>query len=163
MQIIIAIGIIVLLILAFYYRRRDNNQWRKEERYEESGEWLDKRSGERGTFGSLDREQEAERKAIYHKGQIRLLENLLQEIPNVLKTKDLRQVAQSILDCAQGLLNGKKTPAPDMVAALPPYLADFHKRVLAFIYAEKPAMLDLEVDQLKAFDIFVRNELANLV
>ena len=77
----IAFGIIVLIliILAVWNRRKADKAWVKEERYEDSGAWIDKRAGERGTYGSLDEEMERERLYVSRQNRINELARIIRD------------------------------------------------------------------------------------
>ncbi|MBK9338427.1 MAG: hypothetical protein IPM98_18575 [Lewinellaceae bacterium] len=70
MEILFGLLILVLITVALLNRRREKKTWLREERYDERGDWVDKRAGERGTYGSLDAEREAERFTLTRQGRI---------------------------------------------------------------------------------------------
>src|SRR5438128_2425710 len=79
MAALIGVLILILLIMGLVSRKRRIKTWVKEERYEESGNWLDKRPGERGTWGSLDQEMARERGQMVRQGRVVELAGLIRQ------------------------------------------------------------------------------------
>jgi hypothetical protein len=156
LQILIAMAIIGLLAAGLYYRRRNNEAWRKEARYDERGEWIDRRGGsERGTYGTLDREREAERSSIYQQGLIRLLAECIVQHTADRTLRDALPVAGQIMQYTQAILGSQKVEAaPDHQVTDAVLLAK--KDVLDFLYREKPELLSLEISTLQDLDKYVQ-------
>ena len=79
MGIAFGLFVLVILIVALLNRRKQNKAWVQEERHDESGAWVDKRAGERGTYGSLDAEMEQERRKLKRQGQVTELSRLIRD------------------------------------------------------------------------------------
>ncbi len=78
MEILFGLVVLALIIMGLRHRKKQDRKWLKEERYDESGAWIDKRAGERGTYGSRDREMEQERHLIRRSGNIEGLIHTIQ-------------------------------------------------------------------------------------
>ncbi len=157
---------LILLLAGLYHRRRQRRSWLAEERYEERGDWLDKRSGERGTYGSLDAEREQERKFLVHRGRASELTRLLRaycfdQYPGFNDLSDTQiktfttyvreQIAHQI-QFTEALQNNQ-TPAPPTV----PDSENRHsqalkKIILDFSYAQFPKLLDLDIALIQSLD-----------
>lgn len=164
MGIAFGILVLVLLILALWNRRKSDKAWIKEERYDESGVWIDKRAGERGTYGSLDAEMERERLYVSRINRINDLARLIRdfafehvegfhlrndaEIKNYLLFAK-RQAEQCVLAAEQAL----QSPKPTVDSATPEEpAAQLAKNIRAFLFQAYPELLDLDLDVLRALD-----------
>ncbi|MEZ4942773.1 MAG: hypothetical protein R3D58_18005 [Saprospiraceae bacterium] len=166
----ILFGLLVLILLAagLYLQRRQRKTWIKDERYEESGDWLDKRSGERGTYGSLDARREQERKTLADQGRTHELARLLRDYffehyPGFARlnndqlkafTTAARNQASQLFQTAASLLDGQtvsphETPDPEAE-----HIQPLKKIMLEFSYQAFPALLDLDLEQIKQLDRF---------
>lgn len=166
MQLIFALVILALIVVAVLNRRRQKKSWVAEERREESGDWVDKRAGERGAYGSLDAEMEAERYALTRKGRINDLALLLrsyafEQVPHFHTMSDdhiksftalARNRAAQLFDQIDALLAGRM---PDAESAQAPELEHqpaVKKLIMEYCYDQFPALFDLELDRIKHFD-----------
>lgn len=167
MGIVFGLFVLVILIAALLNRRRQNKAWVREERHDESGAWVDKRSGERGTYGSLDAEMEQERRNLKRQGQVNELSRLIRDYafahyPGFHSLSDAqikkysnfvkKQVMQFFEDISH-LLGGQ---APEQDKNLPSeaaYNLALKKQILDFSYRHFPALLDLEIEVIKQFDL----------
>lgn len=158
--------LIVVVVIALLNRRRQNKAWVQEERYDESGAWMDKRAGERGTYGSLDAEMEADRRDVKRQGQVNELSRLIRDYAiehypgfHTLDNDQIRaytsfaktQVAPFVA-MAEQMLSGYK---PNAVAQPPseiPHVLAVKKLMLDFSYRHYPALLDLEIETIRNFD-----------
>jgi hypothetical protein len=171
MGIVFGLFVIVILIAALLNRRRQSKAWVQEERHDESGAWVDKRAGERGTYGSLDVEMEQSRRNLTRQGRANDLSRLLRDYafenyPGFHTLSDAQIKSYSnfvknqvvlLLAVIEHLLDGQ---APDPVEN-PPSEAAYHlalkKQILDFSYQHFPALLDLEIETIKQFDLYVGN------
>lgn len=162
----IAFGIIVLvlIILAVWNRRKTDKAWVQEERYEESGAWIDKRAGERGTYGSLDEAMERERLYVSRQNRIHELARIIRdfafehvdgfhlrsdaEIKNYAAFA--RRQSEQCLILAEKALQGKITAEdagrPEGTAVI------LHKKMLDFLYQVYPNLLDLDLETIRLLD-----------
>ncbi len=166
MEIIFGIIIMVLLVWGLINRKKGKTAWIKEERFEESGSWIDKRSGERGTYGSLDDEMEANRQYISLQGKVselaQSIQSLLSKQLPEFQTKthdDLKRhfslIKSELLDYfiqCQGLIKGKSVRQTPQVHALHPLASDLKKSVLNYSYQHFPELLQLDIEILKQLD-----------
>lgn len=168
MGIAFGLFVLVIVIVALYNRRRENKVWRNEERYEESGNWIDKRSGERGTYGRLDALQEAERHALSQQGRVNDLmldirNYLFEHLPDfhTLSNDQLKahtafgreQIAR-LLPAIEALKKGR---APESAVAAQqdnPHRKAIQKLLLNFAYKQAPELLELDLSLIQAFDAF---------
>ena len=165
MTALIGIFILVLLIMGLVSRKRRTKTWIKEERYEESGHWLDKRPGERGTWGSLDQEMARERGQMVWQGRIVELAGLIRqhaarldpafgslpEDQNQTFRSYTRDQATRMIVLIEQVSQGKvPTAAPVTDAGRS---EDLKKRILDFAYHHYPALLDLDIDTIRQFDL----------
>ncbi len=165
MTALIGVLILVLLIMGMVSRKRRIKTWVKEERYEESGHWVDKRPGERGTWGSLDQEMARERGQVVRQGRIVELAELIREYaathdPSFVNLPEdqnrtfrryTRDQATQMIVLIEQFSRGKvptATPATDAVRP-----EDLKKRILDFAYHHYPALLDLDIDTIRQFDL----------
>ena len=77
MELLFGLAVIALLILGWRSRKKQEKDWLKDERHDESGAWMDKRAGERGTYGSLDAEMEQSRQSVSKQNRINELARLV--------------------------------------------------------------------------------------
>jgi hypothetical protein len=166
MEILFAVLVLALLIIGLLNRKKEKKEWLKEERFEESGDWLDKRSGERGTYGSLDEEMEANRAYIAKKGKVSELAQNIQGLlfaqSNDFQTLSDERIKQHLSFCKSEITvffdqieawtSGKQSPtlSPEVPElALQP---EIKKLVLDFVFERFPKLLDLEIEQIKQVD-----------
>lgn len=166
MNVLIGLFIIVLIALALWNRRRERRAWVEEERYDESGAWLDKRAGERGTRGSLDVEREQERTALARQGRVHELANQLRaymfehypgfhmrgdaEIKNF--TSRARTQANQWIAALELALQGQSPGAVETAPAADEHARARQKILLNFAYQHFPALLELDVAVLQRLD-----------
>lgn len=169
MTILFALLILLLLTVGLLNRKKSKKEWIKEERYEESGNWLDKRSGERGTYGSLDKEMEANRLYISRQRKIKDTTQAVQGIlfaqhPNyqdlsLEKQKKHHSFCESeiagLFDQIESLQNGKTLQG--VAALLPPDTLRtlLKKQILADSFEAFPKLLDLEIEEIRKLDAAV--------
>ncbi len=164
MGVLIGVLILVLLIAGLVSRKRSTKAWVKEERFEESGDWLDKRPGERGTWGSLDQEMAQDRGQLVRQGRVVELAELVRQYAaenhpgfNELSDEEIRafraytrteanQMITSMEQISQG-----KTP-PSVLATETPRNNVLKKLVLDFAYRAYPRLLDLDIEAIRQFD-----------
>jgi len=160
--------ILALLAAALLHRRREKKTWLREERHEESGAWVDKRPGERGTYGSLDAEREAERHALSRQGRINDLalhirNYAFEHIPDFHARSDAdirgftafaRSEAGRLFAVAEVMLTGQ-APESSAETYADPHATALKKRILDFLYEQYPNLLDLELDTIRQFDRYV--------
>jgi hypothetical protein len=165
MAVLIGVLILVLLIMGLASRKRRTKAWVKEERYEESGNWLDKRPGERGTWGSLDQEMAQERGQLVRRGRAVELAALIRQYAAVhdpgfadlpedqnrkFRSYTRDQATQMIVTIEQISQGKVPTAAPVTEAAQSGALK---KQILDFAYQHYPALLDLDIDTIRQFDL----------
>lgn len=164
----ILFGLLVLILLAagLYLQRRQRKTWVDEERYEESGDWIDKRSGERGTYGSLDAQREQERKTLTDQGRANELARLLRDYffehypgfatlsNDQLKafTTAARNQANQLFQTASNLQMGQPAEPQDVPESETEHIQPLKKIMLDFSYQAFPALLGLDLEQIKQFD-----------
>lgn len=168
MTVVISIAILILLVLGIVNRRRQQSRWVAEERYEESGRWIDKRPGERGTFGTLDEEREAQRRTIARESRARELADLIRNyafetIPAFKDQPDeaiqnfsrfTRKITGQILTAAGLLLEGQAPLASEKFIPDEFTLAT-KKIILNYIFQVFPKLVDVDLELLKRFDDWV--------
>lgn len=163
-----AFGLFILFILiaAFYNRRKQNKTWLKEERYEESGDWLDKRSGERGAYGSLDALREAERHGLSRQSRIAdaaldIRNYAFEHIPGFHERSDeqvrdftakARAQVSQLFDMVDKMKNGQTPEIPGTEPAGHAHAAALKKIMLDAAYVQFPWLLDQEIGALKRLD-----------
>jgi len=169
MGILFGILILILLTAALLNRRREKTSWLREERYDESGAWVDKRASERGTFGSLDAEREAERFALTRQGRINDLalemrSYAFEHIPGfhergttVVKsfTDSARTQAARLLATIEAIKTGKMPEIPQAQAPNSPHIQALKKQILHFAYEQFPWLLDLDLEAIQQLDHYV--------
>ncbi len=166
MGVLIGVLILVLLIAGLVSRKRSAKAWVKEERFEESGNWLDKRAGERGTWGSLDQEMARDRGQVLRQGRVVELAEVIRQYAadnypgfSALSEEEVRafrsytrsEAAQMIASMEQ--ISKGKTP-PSVLAAETPRNSVLKKQVLDFAYQAYPSLLDLDLEAIRQFDQF---------
>lgn len=162
----IAFGIIilVLLILALWNRRKSDKAWIKEERYDESGAWIDKRAGERGTYGALDAEMERERLYVSRINRINELARMIRDFAfehiegfHLRSDEDIkayiafakRQAEQCVL-AAEKIRRAPETTTAPATPEEP--AAQLAKNIRVFLFQAYPKLLELDLDALRALD-----------
>lgn len=178
MQILFGVFILVILVVALYNRRKEKKQWLAEERRDENGGWIDKRAGERGTFGSLDEEMEQARKSVAREGRNGELTQLMREFAfneypgfhdlsdEQIKTWNTlaRRTAYEAVSRMEELCSGKSNiPVPDGAPSGDAHVAGLKKQMLDFAYLHYPALLDLDLDQIRLFDRLCEKWAAGLI
>jgi hypothetical protein len=175
MGIVFGLFLLAVLIAGLLHRRHEKKTWLREERHEESGNWIDKRAGERGTYGSLDAEREAERHALSRQGRISdlaldLRNYAFEHIPEFHERSDAdlrnftataRSEAGRLLSTAEAILNGQAPEVP--AAGDDPHTKALKKLLLDFSYEQFPQLLDLELDAIRQFDRFAAGIAAGLL
>ena len=166
MGILFALFVIVILIVALLNRRKQNKIWVKEERHDESGAWVDKRAGERGTYGSLDAEMEQERRDRLQQGRINELARIIRDYafehyPGFHSLSDTqikdynvfvkKQVA-GLYDVIDKMSDGFTLDLNDPLPSETPHTLALKKSILDFSFERYPALLDLEIETIKQFD-----------
>ena len=158
MEFLISLLLITLLVMALRARKKADKTWLQEERYEESGRWLDKRAGERGTYGSLDREMESERTALARETRINGLALLLRDLAAGQASGERKKIgafkpkAQEIITLTEKWLAGSRPPLDGKAPASEEMAAARKKQVLQYLFQEYPKLLELEVGDVRAFD-----------
>lgn len=168
MGIAFGLFILVILALALYNRRREHKTWVAEERREESGDWIDKRAGERGTYGSLDALHEAERHSLSRQGRINDLvldirNFMFEQVPGFHERSDgqlkafnayARERARELF-AAMDALKAGQAPTPGTPAPSQAPRQALKKAILDFCYDAMPALLDLDLNLIRQFDTYV--------
>ncbi len=166
MSLLFGLLILILLATGLYLQRRQRKTWVREERYEESGDWLDKRSGERGTYGSLDAQREQERKSLADQGRVHELARLLRDYffehypgfaslnNEQLKafTTAARNQAGQLFQTANNLQQGQPTDSHEAPNSEAEHIQPLKKIMLDFSYQAFPGLLDLDLERIKQFD-----------
>ncbi len=167
MEIIFGIVVLVLIILGLRNRKKEKSSWIKEERYEESGAWIDKRSGERGAYGSLDEEMEANRLFIAKQSKINELTVNIQafcfaQIPDFHKLSEeslqkhrafCKSEITGLFEQIDQLTTGRQANVADASYPANEFRAGLKKQVLDFSFDRFPKLLDLEIEAIKKFDL----------
>lgn len=173
----ILFGLLVTALLAWglWSRKKQRVSWTKEERYEESGAWLDKRAGERGTFGSLDAEMEQERGHLRLQADAAELSHLIRSYcfgeysglgsldeKSTRKCLDLiKTQAATIIVTIEKVLETSAVPdLPSQPSADEQHTLTLKKKVLAFSFDRFPKLLDLEIETIQKFDAWTAHILA---
>jgi hypothetical protein len=176
MEILFGLLILVLLAVALLNRRREKKTWLREERYDESGSWIDKRAGERGTYGSLDAEREAERHTLTRQGRINDLaldirNFAFEHIPGFHErstadikafTTEARDRANQLFSAIEALKTGQIPETPD-TAPDDPRTQALKKCILHFSYEHYPWLLDQDLEAIQQFDRYVAVIAQNLL
>jgi hypothetical protein len=166
-ELFFGLAVLALLVIGLQRRKNEKKRWVEEERHDESGRWIDKRPGERGTFGSLDEEMESNRQYIARQAKTvelaRLAQNFcFERLPDFhrLSEKGLKEhfsrcqsEASMLLLVAEKMAQGAPPgPVPASDGANDRAIL-LKKMVLSFLYAEYPRLLDAEIEQLKRLDL----------
>lgn len=177
MEIAFGLFVVVVLVIGLLNRRKSNKAWVKEERYDESGAWIDKRTGERGTYGSLDVEREQERRELVQQGRIlelsrRIRDYAFEHYPgfhtlsdaqirdyNTFLKKQVAALPSVITQMLDGTFPGAEAKTPGENT----HIQAVKKLILDFAYAEYPALLDMEIEALKQLDRFAEAQSGALV
>ncbi len=161
MELYFSIAILLLLVLGLWQRNKKEKALRQDEAADESGEWIERRSGERGTYGMLDRERETARKHIHYQSQIDELALLVrrwffESYPgyHALEDHRLRGHTQfckaQLLDFARQLpVLPKAVDPPAMTHTGDPTLCQIIRQFSFQLY---PGMLDLDTESLQRLD-----------
>ena len=167
MNFLLSLLFLALLLAGIFYRRKEKKEWVADERYDDSGKWIDKRPGERGTFGSRDEEMEQERLYVSRQGRINELTRLIRDyafenIPDLYTKSDeeikafsgqARNMAHQLIATVEQAQTGKMPPG---TAAQPVEgTAALKKLILDFTYRNFPKMLDQDLEIIKAFDAYI--------
>lgn len=166
MEILFGLLVIVLLVLGLRTRKKRSHAWKAEERFEESGDWIDKRTGERGTYGSLDDEMEANRQYIARKAKISALSMAVQrtlfaELPAyaqlekaalsedlALIKREIGRVFVQIHEAESGLpLELSNATFVDDA-----FKQQIKKQILDFCFESFPYLLDWEISEIQKLD-----------
>lgn len=176
MEILFGLLILVLLAVALLNRRREKKTWLREERYDESGSWIDKRAGERGTYGSLDAEREAERHTLTRQGRINDLaldirNFAFEHIPGFHErstanikafTTEARDRANQLFSAIEALKTGQMPETQD-AAPDDPRTQALKKYMLNFSYEHCPWLLDQDLEAIQQLDRYVAVIAQNLL
>ena len=167
MGIIFGLAVLVLLFLGLWNRKKQDKKWVNEERYDESGAWIDKRAGERGTYGSLDLEMEKERHWISRLGKIEGMAYLIQthcfeQYPGRFPLNDpnmktwlafTKTRATTFVAMIEKLVGGKIPEAPVPNVGDDENRRSLKKKILDYSYERFPKLLDIDLDVIKKFDL----------
>jgi len=176
MEILFGLIILVLITVALLNRRREKKTWLREERYDESGNWIDKRAGERGTYGSLDAEREAERHTLTRQGRINDLaldirNFAFEHIPGFHErsnadikafTTEARNRANQLFSVIEALKTGQLPETKDATLDDPRTQA-LKKYILHFSYEHYPWLLDQDLEAIQQLDRYVTVLAQNLL
>lgn len=157
--------ILVLVVIALWRRKQETEAWLRDERYDESGAWLDKRPGERGTYGRLDAGQEAERFALSRQGRITDLSidirnYCLEHLPAFQRQRDAvvlafsqqaRRELERFFDVIEKTRRGQPLPEPPRTPDNAHAIA-LKKQILNKAFEQYPWLLDWDIPQLKHLD-----------
>jgi len=164
---IFGLAVIVLMLVGFYRRKQADRTWIQEERYEDSGDWLDKRSGERSSYGRLDREREDERRKVFAQGQMQDLAAQIGrflQLPPGTQTAYLREKTAYISMLAETLMQHKILPDVRNIEADPqPETTALKKHILQWIYDTYPVLLELPIEQIKDLDRRIEAVAADMI
>jgi len=166
MEILFGLIVLALIIAGLRRRKKQDRKWLQEERYDESGAWIDKRGGERGTYGSRDREMEQERMRISRSGKIEGLvllaqDHCLERYPALSPLEKgaerrwlalIRGKAAAFVAVIGQLLEGRTPGQPARPARNDAGRDALKKKILDYSYDRFPALLDLDLDMIKQFD-----------
>lgn len=177
MGIAFGLFVLVIFIVALYNRRKQDKAWVADERHEETGHWIDKRAGERGTFGSLDAIREAERSSLSRQGRIGdvvldIRNYAFEHIPGFHERSDeqiraftaaARTQVSRLFDILDTWKNGRAPEAPESAAADDPHSRALKKIMLDAVYAQFPWVLDQDIATIQQFDRVAGHMAAALV
>ncbi len=177
MGILFGLLVLALLILGWQSRKKQKKEWLKEERHDESGAWLDKRAGERGTYGTLDAEMEQSRQSVSKQNKINELARLVrtyffEQHPDFHTLSD-EQIKKHIAFCKSQIAGfvgtiekmpndfdsdlPESSPQPDL------HILALKKQILAFSFDNFSKLLDLEIEVMKQFDRLAEHLATNLL
>lgn len=177
MQILFALFVIALLAIGLYNRKKHKKEWVKEERKDESGDWIDKRAGERGTWGSLDEEMELARKNVARQSRINELTLLVrsfafEQYPGFHTLSDdqikkfsvfSRNLSSHIIPALEQIKDGREPePAPETVST-GAYIPVLKKQILDFAYQNFPDLLNLDLEAIRKFDLLAGKWATSLI
>jgi len=166
MEILFGLLVIGLLVLGIWNRKKSKRAWLEAERYDDSGVWIDKRSGERGTFGSLDEEMESNRKYIAKQARVSELARIVQnfcfeQVPNYQqltpeKAKRFFAFCKSEADWLIGHVENLTRDQPGNISKIDYQQSELRdnlkKHVLNYSFEHFPQLLEIEIEQVKKFD-----------
>lgn len=166
MEILFGLLVLALLALGLYARKKERKTWVQEERYEESGDWMDKRRGERGTYGSLDEEMEANRRYIARAGKVSELARAMQAICfaqnrdfqnlSPIQIKEHLSFVKSEINafflCIDDLLAGKALAGSGEKPSHEDHGVALKKQLLDYSFEHFPTLLELEITQIQSLD-----------
>ena len=167
MEIAFGLLVLVLIVLGLRNRKKEKKEWVKEERFDESGAWIDKRTGERGTFGSLDEEMEADRQYIARQSKISELALAIQtfcfahhpDFPNLSDGQVKSHLAfcksevAGLVEQIENLTKGRGIAVAEGTFGVNDPWKTLKKQVLDFSFDRFPKLLDLEIEQIQKFDL----------
>ncbi|MDO8365953.1 MAG: hypothetical protein Q7T20_04085 [Saprospiraceae bacterium] len=176
MEIAFGLLVLALIILGLRNRKKEKKVWIKEERYEDSGDWIDKRSGERGTYGSLDEEMEAKRLHLAKQGKISALAQSIQTYlfeqhadfqgltDDNIKTHlaFCKSEISALFEKIDQLIAGRVISMAAVTFLPSAFRSALKKLILDFSFERFPMLLDLEIEEIKKFDLLAE-QLANKV
>lgn len=168
LNLVFALIILITLSVALYQRRKERKSWVQGERHEESGHWIDKRSGERGTYGSLDEEMEAARRHVAQQGRIGELTQLVrnfafEQAPGFHDLSDaqikdwnslVRARAGELLTLASQFEAGKAAELAMQTTFADESTQALKKQILTFLYDRFPGLLAMDLDKIQQLDQF---------
>ncbi|MBX2890851.1 MAG: hypothetical protein KF734_08000 [Saprospiraceae bacterium] len=166
MGLLFGLFILFVLIVGLLNRRRQKKSWLKEERYDEGGAWMDKRAGERGTYGSLDAEMEQERKKIGRESQANEIALLVRDyafehypgfhLLNDAQIKTFSHFAKTqstlLIATIEQFIGGQTLSSENAMLVETTHGLELKKQMLALAYQRFPKLLDMEIDTIKMFD-----------
>ncbi len=167
MEILLAVAVLLLLFFGLRHRKKEEKQWIKEDRFDESGDWLDKRPGERGTFGSLDLEMETDRKDLRRQVKINELSQIFKNYfwenhPDFQNVSDenfrkkfpfLKNEIANFIALAEKMATGFAPADLEFLPGQQPEKHPLKKQVLDFSFENFPKLLDLEIEVIKKLDL----------
>lgn len=177
LEITFGIAIVLILIVGLMNRRKQNKAWLEQERREESGAWIDKRSGERGAFGSLDAEREAERFSLTRQGRVNDLaleirNYAFEHIPGFSDLSDdqiraftvvAREQSGKIFIAAESVQRGQLPEFKGPYEASGDRVQALKTIILNRLYEQFPALLSQELDLIRQLDAYTAFAAKSLV
>ena len=166
MEILFGLLVIVLLVLGLRGRKKSRQEWKKEERFDESGDWIDKRGGERGTYGSLDNEMESNRQYIAQKAKESALSMAIQrslyaeqstysQLDKAAIKKDLdgiKLLIGHLIAQIQATQSGMALPISPIREIEHDLVGKIKKQILDFCLENFPFLLDWEISDIQNLD-----------
>lgn len=167
MEILFGLLVLALLIWGLRSQKKQKKEWVKEERYDDSGAWLDKRTGERGTYGSLDAEMEEDKNKQSKQLKINELAYTIrsycfEEYPGFVTLGDaetkvclafIKTQVAALVAVIEKITAGHESDNPNGPLAIETHSLALKKRVLDFSFDNFPKLLDLEIETIKKFDL----------